>query len=246
MQIPYKQLAKVAKQHIAKPIFLSLSGAHLYGFESVDSDYDIRGCHIAPLKEIVSLNPPNLTIEKWDELNKIDIDIVSHEIAKFLKLLSAPNGNLIEQINSPHIIITTKHHQTLKKLAKGCICKKLEAHYKGMATQNYKKYVAKEKATAKKYLYVLRSLLAGINVMQTGKVEPNINKLNNIFKYPIIDELIKQKTTEKQEIKKNPSAINLIDKLFNQLEEAKNNSNLPDEPTNKDQINEFLIRLRLS
>lgn len=246
MQIPYKQLAKISKQYVPNPIFLSISGSHLFGFDSPDSDYDVRGCHIAPLKEIISLHQPKQTIEFVKVIEELDMDIVSHEVGKFLKLLIAPNGNCIEQIYSPHIIITTKYHKTLMQLTQGCICKKLEAHYRGMATQNYKKYVAKERATAKKYLYVLRSLLAGIYAMQTGKIEPNINKLNQKFKYNLVDDLIREKTAEKKEINKNPEAIKLILKLFNELEDAKKNSNLPDVPTNIDKINDFLVKLRLN
>ena len=33
-------------------LFVTVSGAHLYGFESPDSDYDLRGAHITPVKEL--------------------------------------------------------------------------------------------------------------------------------------------------------------------------------------------------
>ena len=39
-------------------IFYTLSGAHLYGFPSCDSDYDIRGCHIVDKRGICGLNAP--------------------------------------------------------------------------------------------------------------------------------------------------------------------------------------------
>jgi len=31
-------------------LFATISGAHLYGFPSPDSDYDLRGVHILPLR----------------------------------------------------------------------------------------------------------------------------------------------------------------------------------------------------
>ena len=46
------------------PLFVTVSGAHLYGFPSPDSDIDLRGCHLLPLREIVGLNSPQETIEK--------------------------------------------------------------------------------------------------------------------------------------------------------------------------------------
>ena len=32
------------------PLFVTVSGAHLYGFPSPDSDIDLRGCHLMPLR----------------------------------------------------------------------------------------------------------------------------------------------------------------------------------------------------
>ena len=37
-------------------LFATISGAHLYGFPSPDSDFDLRGMHLLPLKQIVSLD----------------------------------------------------------------------------------------------------------------------------------------------------------------------------------------------
>ncbi|MEL6526782.1 MAG: nucleotidyltransferase domain-containing protein, partial [Chloroflexota bacterium] len=37
-------------------IFASLSGAHLYSFPSPDSDYDVRGVHCLPLRDILGLH----------------------------------------------------------------------------------------------------------------------------------------------------------------------------------------------
>ena len=37
-------------------IFATVSGAHLYGFPSPDSDHDLRGCHILLMREVVGLD----------------------------------------------------------------------------------------------------------------------------------------------------------------------------------------------
>jgi len=41
-------LAEVAA-HRFPLLFATVSGAHLYGFPSPDSDYDLRGAHVAPV-----------------------------------------------------------------------------------------------------------------------------------------------------------------------------------------------------
>jgi predicted nucleotidyltransferase len=43
-------------------LFATVSGAHLYGFPSPDSDYDLRGVHILPVEEVVGLEPGRETI----------------------------------------------------------------------------------------------------------------------------------------------------------------------------------------
>ena len=43
-------------------LFATISGAHLYGFPSADSDYDLRGVHILPAREVMGLHALNDTI----------------------------------------------------------------------------------------------------------------------------------------------------------------------------------------
>jgi hypothetical protein len=37
-------------------VFATISGAHLYGFPSPDSDFDLRGSHLLPLERVVGLD----------------------------------------------------------------------------------------------------------------------------------------------------------------------------------------------
>jgi predicted nucleotidyltransferase len=45
-----------------RPLFVTVSGAHLYGFPSADSDVDLRGCHLLPLRDVVGIDVPRLTL----------------------------------------------------------------------------------------------------------------------------------------------------------------------------------------
>lgn len=42
-------------------LFARISGAHLYGFPSPDSDYDLRGTHVLPLERVVGLDVKSKT-----------------------------------------------------------------------------------------------------------------------------------------------------------------------------------------
>ena len=44
-------------------LFATISGAHLYGFPSPDSDYDLRGAHVLPVRDVVGLDVKAETLE---------------------------------------------------------------------------------------------------------------------------------------------------------------------------------------
>src|SRR2546427_752478 len=49
-------------------LFVTVSGAHLYGFPSPDSDYDLRGIHILPAREVVGLLLPGIHLMRTGEV----------------------------------------------------------------------------------------------------------------------------------------------------------------------------------
>ena len=60
--IDYEPLRSEAARHPYPLLFATISGAHLYGFPSPDSDYDLRGAHILPASEAVGLLAKRETI----------------------------------------------------------------------------------------------------------------------------------------------------------------------------------------
>src|SRR5689334_5415465 len=73
-------------------IFATISGAHLYGFPSPDSDFDLRGCHVLPVREVVGLDAGRETVEHSAKDECLELDLVTHDVRKFLGLLLRPNG----------------------------------------------------------------------------------------------------------------------------------------------------------
>src|SRR5690349_13733351 len=45
-------------------LFATISGTHLYGFPSPDSDYDLRGAHVLPLDAVVGLEVRDETVQQ--------------------------------------------------------------------------------------------------------------------------------------------------------------------------------------
>ncbi|AFZ33691.1 Nucleotidyltransferase [Stanieria cyanosphaera PCC 7437] len=244
-----KLLTQIAQIQPYPLVFLTISGAHLYGFPSPDSDYDLRGIHILPAREIVGLYPVQETIEKSESKEGVLIDLVTHELKKFLTLLLKRNGYVLEQLYSPLIVYTTPEHQELKAIACKCITRNHYYHYLGFAQTQWRLFTKTNVYQVKPLLYVYRVLLTGIYLMNTGKIEADLIKLNQEFQLPYLNDLIAQKLAKSE-----TSLLQKIDlefytqeyqKLQNELKKAFENSFLPNEPSAKGELNNLLLKLRL-
>ena len=57
------RLLRQIAEHPYPLLFATISGAHLYGFPSPDSDFDLRGAHVLPLDAVVGLEVRDETVE---------------------------------------------------------------------------------------------------------------------------------------------------------------------------------------
>src|SRR6516164_9177977 len=103
------------------PLFVTVSGAHLYGFPSPDSDVDLRGAHLLPLRAVVGLDVPGQTVERKLDLAGVEVELVSHDLGKYLRLLVTNNGYVLEQIFSPLVVLGGAFLEELRPLARRCI-----------------------------------------------------------------------------------------------------------------------------
>lgn len=241
-----EHLAEVARKG-PEPVFATISGAHLYGFASPDSDVDLRGAFLLPAREMLGLHPPRETITIEDK-TIIDLDWVAHDIRKFARLMTNHNGYVLEQLFSPLVVLSTPAHQELLELGKGCVTKPTVRHYLGFANGRRKR-LAEPEPTVKHLLYAYRVLLTGVHLMQTGEVIANIQVLNEQFRFPEIDELVARKRTGAEKMALDERDLDqhgrLLDRLEAKLQEAHEASQLPDEPTSAAALQDFVVRLRL-
>ena len=228
-------------------LFVTVSGAHLYGFPSADSDYDLRGVHILPLPDVIGLRPPRETIESDAGPAGIDLDLVTHDVGKFFRLLLQRNGYVLEQLYSPLVLHATAAHAELKQIAGGCITRHHAHHYLGFARTQWKLF--EKSRRIKPLLYVYRVLLTGIHLMHTGRVEANLTHLNETFRLPHVDDLVAQKTGGSEKAALEDAAVDFhtreYERLTAELETARDTSQLPEEPSSRDALNDLLVRLRL-
>ncbi len=242
-------LRQQVQQHPYRLLFATVSGAHLYGFESPDSDYDLRGVHLLPLEEVVGLRTGPETLERTDQQQDVQIDLVTHDARKFFLMLLKRNGYVLEQLFSPLVVHTTPEHEELKRIAAGCITRHHVHHYLGFAATQWKLFCKEQPPRIKPLLYVYRVLLTGIHLMRTGQVVAHLPTLNQQARLPFLEELIaiKRQGSEKAELAEGDVEFHRRQKeqLEEQLRREAERSSLPEQPTAGEQLHEFLLRLRL-
>ncbi|MEO8270191.1 MAG: nucleotidyltransferase domain-containing protein [Aureliella sp.] len=93
-------------------------------------------------------------------------------------------------------------------------------------------------------------LLTGIHLMRTGDIEANLVKLNETTKLSYMEELISQKQTGPEKATLNAADLvfhqSEYDRLTKELEQAHEQSTLPETPSGRQALNELLVRLRLA
>lgn len=112
------RLHRQIAEHPYPLLFATISGAHLYGFPSPDSDFDLRGAHLLPLRDVVGLAETNDTVEKSGIHDGLEIDLVTHDVKKFFGLMLRKNGYVLEQLLSPLVIQTSPEHEELKAIGR--------------------------------------------------------------------------------------------------------------------------------
>jgi predicted nucleotidyltransferase len=190
------------------------------------------------------------TIGKTEIRNGREIDLVTHDAGKFFKMLLKRNGYVLEQLYSPLIVRTTPEHEELKRLGKGCITRFHANHYLGFAQTQWKLFEKESPRRVKPLLYTYRVLLTGIWLMRTGEVEANLVRLNREFSLPYLEALIERKVAGTEKGILEDDALDFhrreFDRLVALLERERDCSALSAEPAAWDELNDFLIKLRMA
>ena len=168
-QLDYAELRGIMGDQPYPLLFATVSGANLYGFPSRDSDVDLRGVHVLPAEEVVGLKTGPETLDRTWYQNEAEVDLVTHDLAKFVRLMLRRNGYVLEQVLSPLVVVSTPVHEELVALAPDCLTKWHAHHYRGFAKTQWELFG--KTGELKPLLYTFRVLLTGIHLMRTGVVQ---------------------------------------------------------------------------
>jgi uncharacterized protein len=226
-------------------LFVTVSGSHLYGFPSVDSDFDLRGCHLLPGEALWGLDPPQETIEPNVESEAGLIEIVSHDLRKFARLLLNKNGYVLEQLTSPLVVRTTPVHAELLGLVPGVLTKNHYFHYRGFYHNERKEYDRSQPRSVKKLLYCYRVLMTGCVLLRESVVEANLQALNRRFGLPFLDELVEIKRRgEGTGLESDGPYAAELARLEADLDRAYEESQLPEAPPARAELDRLIVQVR--
>lgn len=245
-----KELNEITLNHLKDyvPFFTVVSGSHAYGFASSDSDVDIRSTFLFDKESLFGLeSTKKTTITKTSETKDgVEIDFVAQELRKFNKLIvTGENGHVLEQLFSPISLYESVEFKNYKDtVQKFFITKKLYKHYSGFALNQFEEFKKQKEKSLKTLLYAFRILYTGIYLFETGEIKTNLKELNEqIIKQSYINDLIALKTSEKsiiEDAKKIDFFENEIIGLLSKLEDAYNESSLPETLRNSYKLNRIV------
>ncbi|MGW7301209.1 nucleotidyltransferase domain-containing protein [Streptomyces sp. NPDC054829] len=240
-------LAPVVAEQPDPVLFATVSGAHLYGFPSRDSDVDLRGVHLLPAADLVGLREPAETRSRMWDRDGVEMDLVTHDLRKFVRLMLRRNGYVLEQLLSPLVVHTTDAHRELSALAPGVVTRHHAHHYRGFAGTQWRLF--DKTGELKPLLYTFRVLLTGTHLMRSGEVQAHLPTL--LGEVPEAPAYLPDLIAAKAEREHGDAGVDHarvaadVERLHGVLDEAQAASALPDAPTGYDALHDLVVRIRL-
>ena len=165
------ELRRIEKDENIRIVYACESGSRAWGFQSQDSDYDVRFIYVHPASWYLRVVPGPDVIE-CPMIGHLDI--AGWDIRKALQLLRKSNPPLLEWLQSPIVYrevpnVVSRIRELMPVFCSPAAC---HYHYLHMAEGNYQDYLRSEQVWVKKYFYVLRPVLACLWIEQGFGVVP--------------------------------------------------------------------------
>lgn len=227
------------------------SGSRAWGFESQDSDYDVRFFYAHPPAWYLTIDNKRDVVERpVDE----ELDVSGWDIRKSLALLKKSNPPFLEWMQSP---IIYRENREVSDLIREVMIEYYSPiaclyHYLHMAEGNYRSYLKDDVVWVKKYFYVLRPVLACVWIERDkGLVPMEFQKLvdgvvDDSALRTAIDELLERKKAgfETGRGPRIPIISNFIDREITRLAGAHPKPGKTRDPARLDEIfRQALVRI---
>ena len=156
-----RRLTSIEQEHDVRILYACESGSRAWGFDSTDSDYDVRFIYARPKDWYLSID-----LESKRDVIETPVDqtwdINGWDMRKALQLYRKSNPPLYEWLFSPIVYLQfTSFADRLRELAAEFYnLTSARYHYLSMARNNLRAYLRGPEVVRKKYFYALRPLLA--------------------------------------------------------------------------------------
>jgi uncharacterized protein len=168
-----QRLQHAEQQHNVRILYAIESGSRAWGFHSPDSDYDVRFVYIRPQDWYLSIDVEDRRdVIEYPIVDEIDIN--GWDLRKALRLQAKSNPAIVEWLHSPIVYCEQGDYaqQARQLLSQHYNKARGFYHYRSTASSNFQQFLQGEQVKLKKYLYVLRPLLAVRWIEQFGGVAP--------------------------------------------------------------------------
>lgn len=152
-------LTRIEAEHGVRILYSCESGSRGWGFDSADSDWDVRFIYCHPRDWYLSVEEGRDVIElPIDDL----LDVNGWDLRKSLRLMKKSNPVLLEWLSSPIVYREDAEAMAAYRLLAQDFYQPAAClhHYLHMAKGNFREYLQGETVWLKKYFYVLRPVLA--------------------------------------------------------------------------------------
>ena len=164
-------LRDIETKHDVSVLFACESGSRGWGFASPDSDYDVRFIYVNRLPWYLTVMPRRDVIEVPISG---DLDINGWDLRKALGLMRESNPTLLEWLRSPVVYRDDATAMPRFRELSEAVFSNARGwhHYSSMAKKNFREHLQADEVRYKKYLYVLRPLLAARWIRSQPGVPP--------------------------------------------------------------------------
>lgn len=216
-------------------------GSRLHGINNEDSDWDYRGIHISPLKDVLSpfKKQKNTSWLEGDE------DNTSYELAEFCKLATKGNATILEVFFSNQTMETSPEIEEMRQNWK----KFMDTHHfinasRGYAHNQWNKFynfedvgVSGQHRTAKFAIAFIRVMWQCEQFLLTGEFKSSLDDCDSR------DLLIKIKPMSVQEIKTHvPEIVGVMGQMDTRVSYAMSISKFMDMKPDLEWIEEFIYK----
>jgi predicted nucleotidyltransferase len=216
-----------AKATGGRVLFATACGPRLYGFPHQERYVEVRGVHLDahPVTEARSCLAE--TREWRDVGDTCQVEWVSHELGKFVRLLEISNGGAYEQLFSPHVVTGGPELEELRDIASTMLSQQLFVHYRSFFHGQLKFFLAQRDRHGRHLLYLYRVALTGIHLMEHGALVADLPQLARYHERAGVSRLLRELEGRK-DVAVGKEHLQELAWLDGRLATVPNVANLPD------------------